>query len=504
MIEDIWEQVEQWLAEEAYEEAAAALEKLPLKERGYALSSLLGRLYCLLDREAEALATLEVWRQEGSDDALWHHRYGCALFGLARYAEAAEAFEQALLLDETDEDSQKWLKNCRHQLEREKIGLAIGTDCHLATQYILRYILADLLGEETILQADSVYLPRWELTIRPQTTHLTEQSAVIYLYINAKCWGGAELFECTAGMGSDTLQAIGQAMSSFLFGMWDGLQAMLNRWQSDELLTVFGGQEHRWSVYLGNIVGLGQTPHSTDIMLYWEALAGEIASRIGNQPFCYVKIYGAKDGEDVTGECRINNIRNEVLSQRVADMAALWDTEEFGSQKQFFFIQQAKETQTPYPWTKGEIMEKTQQAVARLHQLIREEQPEEWDKLLKETLDDTKLCTELSLFLPEICAENYYKTIRYPETVTFNWEDGREETVYKTQLMSYYPIYEALFSGLENGAFAGYENEVYNHLISRSAIHSVVCDAKEQGADLEKDGGSLSLIFKVDKTYEIR
>ena len=70
--------------------------------------------------------------------------------------------------------------------------------------------------------------------------------------------------------------------------------------------------------------------------------------------------------------------------------------------------------------------------------------------------------------------------------------------------MSYYPIYEALFSGLENGAFAGYENEVYNHLISRSAIHSVVCDAKEQGADLEKDGGSISLIFKVDKTYEIR
>ena len=126
-------------------------------------------------------------------------------------------------------------------MEREKIGLAIGTDCHLATQYILRYILADLLGEETILQADSVYLPRWELTIRPHTTHLTEQSAVIYLYINAKCWGGAELFECTAGMGSDTLQAIGQAMSSFLFGMWDGLQAMLNRWQSDELLTVFGG-----------------------------------------------------------------------------------------------------------------------------------------------------------------------------------------------------------------------------------------------------------------------
>ena len=57
MREDIWQQVEQWLAEEAYDEALAALEALPLEERGYGLSVLLGRLYVLLGREAEALTT---------------------------------------------------------------------------------------------------------------------------------------------------------------------------------------------------------------------------------------------------------------------------------------------------------------------------------------------------------------------------------------------------------------------------------------------------------------
>lgn len=504
MTEDIWKQVEQWLTEEAYGEAAAALERLPLKERGYALSSLLGRLYCLLDREAEALETLEVWRQEGSDDALWHHRCGCALFGLARYAEAAEAFEQAILLDETDEDSKNWLKDCRYQLEREQLGLAMGTDCQLANQYILRYTLADMLEEETILQAEAVYLPRWQLTIRPVAAQITEQSAMIYLYISAENWGGLELFECTVGMGNSPVQAIGQAMGSFLFGMWNGLQAMLERGQSVELTTYFVGEKHQWSVYQSNIVGIGNTPDVENVSLYWQALAEEIALRVGDQPMCYVKIYGAKNGADITGECRINDVRSEELSQRVAELVAQWDTEGFGSHKQFFFLQQAEETHSDYPWTRQALKEKTQQAVRLLHDLIIKERSEEWSEALDGIIQDENLSTELYLFLPELCAENYYQAIAYPETVTFNWEDGREETVYKTQLMAYYPIYETLFQGFDNGAFAGYENEVYSHLIGCSAIHSVISQAKEKGADLEKDGGRITLMFNAKQTYQIR
>lgn len=105
-------------------------------------------------------------------------------------------------------------------------------------------------------------------------------------------------------------------------------------------------------------------------------------------------------------------------------------------------------------------------------------------------MDDDDLSTELCLFLPEMCAENYYQAITYPETVSFVWKDGREESIYKTQLMAYYPIYEALFQGFDNGAFAGYENEVYSQLIGRSATHSVVMEAKEKGADLAEDGGA--------------
>lgn len=501
---DIWEQVELLIAEEAYAEAAGVIEALSLSERGYALSARLGWLYILEERFDQSLETLAAWRQEGQEDARWHHDYGCALYGLSRFAEAKEAFEQAGLLKDAASDTQEWLEKCQHQLEREQAAADMGLDCRKANAYIVRFVLADFLEEEVVLQTDSVYVPRWELFIRPEAVQLTDASAVIYLYISAKGWGGVELFECTVGMGRDTLQAIGQAMSSFLFGMWDGLRAMLSQWQPRELVSAFGGQKHQWSVYLSNIVGIGQTPQSADISPYWEALSGEIAQRIGNQPFCYVKIYGAKDGEDITGECRINNIRSEVLSQRVADMIAQWDTEGFGSHKQFFFIRQAEESRLPYPWTKGEIMEKTQQAVALLHQLMLKEQTEDWAKALEEAIEDDQLATELYLLLPEICAEDYYQAISYPETVTFNWGDDREETVYKTQLMAYYPIYEALFEGFEHGVFAGYENEVYSHLIGRSAIHSVVCDAREQGADLEKDGGSLSLIFNPGKTYQIR
>lgn len=503
MREDIWQQVEQWLAEEAYDEALAALEALPLEERGYGLSVLLGRLYVLLGREAEALTTLEAWRQEGADDALWHHRYGCALYGLARYAEAAEAFEQAVFLDETDEDSRKALKDCRYQLEREEMGRTMGTDCALATQYILRYILADML-EGAVLQAETVYLPRWQLTIRPLAAQLTEQSAVIYLYISAADWGGLELFECTVGMGKDTVQAIGQAMASFLFGMWNGLQAMLEENAPRELVSHFAGREHRFAVYLSDIVGIGQTPEMHDVSIYWQTLAEEIAQRVGDQPLCYVKVYAAKNGSEITGECRINDVRSEELSQRVAELAAQWDTEGFGSHKQFFFLRQAEETRSDYPWTRDELKEKTRAAVRLLHELIEAERQELWAEALDETAGDEDLSTELYLFLPEMCAENYFQAITYPETVTFTWEDGRKETVYKTQLMAYYPLYEALFQGFDNGDFAGYENEVYSHLIGRSATYNVVMEAKEKGADLAKDGGRITLIFSARDTYQIR
>lgn len=282
MREDIWRQVEQWLAEEAYAEALACLETMTLEERGYGLSSLLGWLYVELGHPSEALAVLQDWRKEGVNDGLWHHRYGSALFGLGRFAEAAEAFEQALLLDEADEASQHALKDCRYQLEREEMGQAVGTDCALATQYILRYLLADML-EDAVWQADAIYLPRWQLTIRPETAELTAQSAVIYLYISAADWDGLELFECTVGMGKDTLQAIGQAMGSFLFGMYSGLAAMLEDQQSQQLVSRFAGREHQWSVYLSDIVGIGQTPQACDISVYWQTLAEEIAQRVGDQ-----------------------------------------------------------------------------------------------------------------------------------------------------------------------------------------------------------------------------
>lgn len=70
--------------------------------------------------------------------------------------------------------------------------------------------------------------------------------------------------------------------------------------------------------------------------------------------------------------------------------------------------------------------------------------------------------------------------------------------------MAYYPLYEALFQGFDNGDFAGYENEVYSHLIGRSATYNVVMEAKEKGADLAKDGGRITLIFSARDTYQIR
>lgn len=119
-----------------------------------------------------------------------------------------------------------------------------------------------------------------------------------------------------------------------------------------------------------------------------QTLADEIAQRVGDQPLCYVKVYAAKNGSEITGECRINDVRSEELSQRVAELAAQWDTEGFGSHKQFFFLRQAEETRLDYPWTRDELKEKTRAAVRLLHELIEADRQEQWAEALDETAGD--------------------------------------------------------------------------------------------------------------------
>ena len=374
----------------------------------------------------------------------------------------------------------------------------------------LKHVLDSLHGclqTPDRVEGDHVYCPDWQMTITPEIEQVDERGAVVNFYISAPQWG-KDLFECSAGMGSDTKQALGMACGSFLFSFMDGIVQMESGQSGESLETEFVGKPHRWKVYLSNIVGMGNCPQTDNARIYWDALKEEIVKRLGNQKLCFVKVYAAKSGENITGECRVDDIRSEELSNLVADMVKDWEAGYFASHKAFFFIRQEEETVQPYPyWGQAGrelLKEKVKTAALIFHASEDQEQYETLPERLKQALGDATLAQECYSFLPEICAENAFDQITYAETVDI-LPGGAAVTCYKNQLADYWLLHSALFSLFEEGAFGDATNDIYREYIGMSAIYSVICQAKEKGGENAMDGGVLSaLLFNVDSNFEIR
>ena len=138
----------------------------------------------------------------------------------------------------------------------------------------------------------------------------------------------------------------------------------MNGENSEELVSEFAGEKHNWHAYKSDIVGMGNNPEGDDIDEFWNLLRDGIIRRLGNQKFVYVKVYAAKNGDSITGECRINDIQSRELSNIVSEIAGKWDTTDFSSKKQFFFITQDEETYLEYPYSEEELEDATVKAVS--------------------------------------------------------------------------------------------------------------------------------------------
>ena len=363
---------------------------------------------------------------------------------------------------------------------------------------LLEQIRDSLENVETRLQDNILEIPEWEVSLRAETAGLEEYSAVLAYFLSSPRWD-RELFECCAGMGQDQQSAIGMAQGSFLFGMLDGVRAMSEGERIAEIQSEFAGSVHQWDVYQSNLVGMGEMPEETDAQVLWNLLREEIVKRLGNQKLCYVKVYCAKNGEEITGECRVNDVAIPALGKMIEDYARGWKTKSFGSQKQFFFLRQREETYTPYPHTQGEIGEAVGTALELYRQCLTEGDDRKYLSLLEERLKDTSLVEELHAFLPELCAENAFPAVGCGETVGIACR-GTQSTVYKSQLASYYWISWALEEALRND----FPNRLFSALVSASAMYHAVSQAREKGADLAKEGGSLSVCFNFSDRYVLR
>lgn len=382
-----------------------------------------------------------------------------------------------------------------------------------AMEFLLHVGLHGVLGTEEIVEGDHLLLPEWNATLTPAISQLEERGVVLDFYLNAPQWG-KELYECCAGMGTSTGQAMGMAIGSLAFTFLPGIARMERREHGQPLTSTFAGRKHQWQAYISDVAVIGKLlqPRQVQVNTYWEVLKEDIIKRLGNQQLCYVKIYGAKVGDEVTGECRIDDIKSEELSARVAQLVKDWKVEGFASQKQFFFLRQEEATTLPNPYAGREgqaaLKAKVIQAVRLFHEA---HSRKDFDDQVLETrlvreLGDATLAAECLRFLPEICAENaYQEQTGFAESLQLVPMEriGQDNTVYKNQLADFYPMWKALFEAFHEGVFGDETNDIYRELIGYSAICHCLEQARQEGSSLE--GGTLSaLLIPINSDFVIR
>lgn len=516
-------QIETLHEKEEHGEIIRLLRGLPPEELDYQLTCLLARAYTNLDDpEAwpEALRLLNLAAEEGREDPAWYFRLGgvhCRMATPEDKAKAEALFEQGFaLLPPDSPEAADWhrrcdavLAACQISLERQAAWDAYGDSLEpeKAQPFLRSGVLAGCFPVESRVEGDTIFLPKWQARLFPRVDQLSPRSAVLSLWMEAPQWG-RELYECSAGMGQSPSQAIVMAADIFLSTFIQGLWRMEERMEPRHLTTAFAGRTHRWEVYPSDIAGLGAAP-APEGQPWWDLLGEDIARRLGNQKLCYVKIYGARMQGEITGECRIDDIKSEELSQAVARVVEKWPEAQFASQKQFIFLRQAEETTLPDPYLGPEGRNRLRAVVTRAAELFRqcrsEEDYDSYTRRLGEEIGDMTLAAECLSFLPELCAENAFQQLQVAETVEIRRDGLPPEVVYKNQLADYYPLRSALQAIFTEGIFGTREenNALYRKYIGYSATGGVVQQLRQQGSPLE--GCRMeAMLYRVGADFEIR
>lgn len=518
MDEKLYQQIEEWHEADEHQQIIQRVLSIPREEWDYRLTCLLARAY-VNTQEPEnwdtALSLLLSAEEEGRADPEWYFRTGGVLCRLLRKEEAQARFQEGFALLPPDSEARPdWerrctqvLAFCQQELDRKAAWERYGDslDPEKALDFYLNGLLHGGLQDEDRVEGNAILLPRQGVRILPQVEQISQRGAVVNLWLEAPQWG-KRLFECSVGMGSSPSQALGLSASSFIFSFLEGVMRMEDRVEPRELETLFDGKAHRWELYPSNIVGLGSAPQPEG-QVWWELLGEDIQRRLGNQRVCYVKIYGAKVDGQVTGECRVDDIKSEELSAKVAQAVERRPAGQFASQKQFFFIRQQEETILPYPYEGAEGERRLRSALGeavRMFMACRtEEDYDQYSQRLGERIGDETLADECLTFLPELCAANAFPQLQAAETVEICREGRPPETVYKNQLADYYPLWTLLLQLFQEEELGADPDAIYREYVGYSSTCNVVRQMEQQGSRLE-DCRLASLLCQMGSGFQLR
>lgn len=367
--------------------------------------------------------------------------------------------------------------------------------------YYLLENMKEMTGEESEIRDNTLFIPEYSLSIRPQTAKSDSNMAVINYYLYSENWD-REIFECSASMGENRKQALSLAEQGFIFGIMSGIKYMMKNEFFKEIKTEFNGP-HSWKMYSSDIVAMGDVPDTINPKEIWGIIENEIPKYLGNQKISYIKVFAAKNKDDITGECRINDEPIKELGELITQYISNWNTKNFGLKKQFFFTVQDDETYTPYPYNEEQIEKFVIETAEMLEKVETEKDLDDMLQNFGDKIGDYDLAEELMGFIPEICAERAFPNINYPEKVIIYMGEDKKLEVNKSQIASYYMIKKAVNHMIDHGHIM---KELYHKFISISSAYNVICQALEKDkVDLTKEEGAvISTAYGFSETYKIR
>lgn len=360
--------------------------------------------------------------------------------------------------------------------------------------------LCDLLKSDgAILENDDIVsIPDYDLKIRMAIEQMEENNVILHFTLNCPQWD-RQLFECCAAFGSDTQQAVGLALGNFAFGLFSGVRAMLHEENDHRTETTFEGKKHRWKVYKSDTIVMSSNPNEkTDPPDYWSMIEPQLSDYLGDSKIAYIKIYGASVNHEITGECRVNDLKIEQLSQQVGDIVNDLNAPGYITHKQFFLLIQDDETCHPYPYTQDQFTEKLRVALSVFEKLLSEEDGyDRCEEELAKQLGDAHLATEIFSFLPELCAQWQFPTLQSGGTLHISF-NGEMHQYSISQITAYYMLTFALQQLIPAGEIS---RDLFVNLISVSAAWGVICSAKEKGDDLTQSECLIQTIYSFSDDY---
>ncbi len=308
-------------------------------------------------------------------------------------------------------------------------------------------------------------------------------------------------FEVSVGLAGTAEAAIQNSVVTFMTSSYCSWRNLLKGEYEYQLESKLGDRILDWNVAVGCGAVISSVKEMPEIKC-WEVIKDKLSSMLPANRLVYIKIYLCKQPSgDVISELRINNIICHDLSNLLKEyMVGLSIGEGFFSNKEIYLFSQTDNSFIPYPHTTQELYNHTYNTL-KFFETADLSDDDIVDKLSAE-IGDKILAAELYNWLPEACAQNYWNTAQYSDSIDLLIHGREPIKVYKWQLTPYHRVIDAMFELISTGKVNG---EVYKKLILQSATAGVMMQILEKNPETNiSDLSFSSMLMQFDADYKIR